>query len=43
MIRVCARCETPVVYVNVSNGYECVCPAHDEDLYLVETELVCAV
>jgi hypothetical protein len=40
MIRVCARCDTPVSYEDVSAGYDCVCPQHDEDLYLVETELV---
>lgn len=39
MIRVCARCGTPVSYATVSAGYACVCPAHDEDLELYETEL----
>jgi hypothetical protein len=39
MIRKCNRCDTPVVYVGVSTGYSCVCPEHDEDLYLIETYL----
>jgi hypothetical protein len=37
MIRKCRRCDTPVVYDQVSPGYACVCPEHDEDLYLFET------
>jgi len=38
MTRVCSRCSTEVVYYGVSDGYDCVCPQHDEDLYLIETD-----
>lgn len=38
-IRLCNRCDTPVIYETVSMGYYCVCPNHDEDLYLFETYL----
>jgi hypothetical protein len=34
---VCARCNTPVVFKDVSPGYYAVCPEHDEDLYQMET------
>ena len=34
---ICKRCETPVVYTNISPGYFAVCPEHDEDLYMFET------
>jgi len=34
---VCSRCQTPVVFDNVSSGYYAVCPNHDEDLYEFET------
>jgi hypothetical protein len=34
---VCNRCETPVVFKDVSPGYFAVCPNHDEDLYQMET------
>lgn len=34
---VCARCNTPVVFTDVSDGYYAVCPQHDEDLYWYET------
>lgn len=37
--RLCNRCDTPVIYATVSSGYACVCPEHDEDLYLFETYL----
>jgi hypothetical protein len=40
MKRLCNRCDTQVIYTTVSNGYDCVCPEHDEDLYLFETYLV---
>jgi hypothetical protein len=40
MTRVCKRCETPVVYENVSKGYFAICPSHDEDLYSFETVIV---
>ena len=33
----CKRCETPVVFDDVSEDYYAVCPKHDEDLYLFET------
>jgi hypothetical protein len=39
MTRFCNRCDAPVVYATVSEGYDCVCPAHDEDLFLCETYL----
>jgi hypothetical protein len=39
MKRFCNRCDTQVSYENVSVGYDCVCPYHNEDLYLVETYL----
>lgn len=34
---VCSRCETPVTFENVSEGYYAVCPWHEEDLYEFET------
>jgi hypothetical protein len=37
--RLCNRCDTPVVYEEVSTGYYCVCPYHYEDLYQFETYL----
>jgi hypothetical protein len=37
----CARCLTPVVYTNVSEGYFAVCPEHDEDLYSIEVGWCC--
>jgi hypothetical protein len=37
MVFVCRRCETPVVFDDVSEGYFAVCPEHDEDLYVFET------
>jgi hypothetical protein len=33
----CARCGTPVVFDNVTDGYYAVCLHHDEDLYEFET------
>ena len=39
MTTVCARCETPVEFGEVSKGYFAVCPVHDEDLYEFETTL----
>lgn len=35
---ICKRCHTPVVFTNVSEGYYAVCPTHDEDLFMIETE-----
>ena len=35
---ICQRCGTKVSFKNVSEGYYAVCPAHDEDLYEIETE-----
>ena len=37
---ICRRCETPVIYIDVSEGYFAVCPEHDEDLYKFETTKV---
>ena len=34
---ICRRCETPVIYTDVSKGYFAVCPEHEEDLYMFET------
>jgi hypothetical protein len=34
---VCARCNTPVEFSDVSEGYFATCPNHDEDLYEFET------
>ena len=34
----CARCGETVIFGNVSAGYFCYCPAHDEDLFEFETE-----
>jgi hypothetical protein len=34
----CARCGTKVSFRNVSMGYFCYCPNHDEDLFEFETE-----
>jgi hypothetical protein len=34
----CARCETRVIFENVSKGYFGYCPNHDEDLFEFETE-----
>ena len=34
---ICRRCETPVIYTDVSEGYFAVCPEHNEDLYKFET------
>lgn len=36
-MRKCNRCDTPVIYSEVSAGYSCACPSCDEDLYLFET------
>jgi endogenous inhibitor of DNA gyrase (YacG/DUF329 family) len=33
----CARCQTPVEFGEVSEGYFAYCPQHDEDLYNIET------
>jgi hypothetical protein len=33
----CGRCDTPVVFTDVSPNYFAVCPEHDEDLYSYET------
>ena len=38
MAVVCARCETPVSFTDVSSGYFAVCPQHDEDLFQFETK-----
>lgn len=38
--QVCARCKTPVVFENVTEGYVAVCPEHDEDLLLSEIETI---
>jgi hypothetical protein len=35
---VCARCKTPVMYIDISPGYYAVCPEHEEDLYSFEVE-----
>lgn len=35
--RFCNRCDTQVVYEEVSKGYYAVCPEHYEDLYQFET------
>lgn len=37
MARHCNRCDTEVVFVDVSPDYFAVCPEHDEDLYQFET------
>ena len=37
-MKVCSRCDTPVIYEDVSQGYYAVCPTHDEDLYQFETK-----
>ena len=37
---VCSRCETPVVFENVSKGYYAVCPWHEEDLFEFETHVL---
>lgn len=34
------RCETPVAFENVTDGYYAVCPQHDEDLYHTEVKTV---
>ena len=34
----CARCGAEVIFENVSAGYFCYCPNHDEDLFEFETE-----
>ncbi|CAH7265385.1 hypothetical protein VCHA53O466_320041 [Vibrio chagasii] len=39
-IEVCDRCNTPVVFTDVSDGYYAVCPNHDEDLYKIEVKSV---
>ena len=36
-MKYCLRCNSPVIFENVSAGYFCVCPVHDEDLYEFET------
>jgi len=36
---VCNRCNTPVVFEDVSPGYFAVCPEHYEDLYKFETKM----
>ena len=33
----CKRCDTVVVFIDVTPGYYAVCPRHDEDLYQFET------
>jgi hypothetical protein len=35
-MEICSRCETPVSFENVSEGYYAVCPEHYEDLYRFE-------
>ena len=35
---ICRRCGEKVIFENVSAGYFCYCPAHDEDLFEFETE-----
>lgn len=37
-VQVCAKCGTPVVFENVSPGYQAVCPKEDEDLFSFEIE-----
>lgn len=39
-MEVCRRCQTPVVKWGVSKGYYAVCPAHDEDLFTFEVEVI---
>lgn len=39
-IQVCDRCNTPVVFTDVSDGYYAVCPNHDEDLYKIEVKSI---
>lgn len=36
----CTRCETPVSFDDVCEGYFAVCPHHEEDLYEFETMLL---
>jgi hypothetical protein len=36
---VCCRCYTPVTFDSVADGYFAVCPEHEEDLSLFETEV----
>jgi hypothetical protein len=38
-VAVCNRCETPVMFEDISPGYWAVCPEHDEDLYSIECKL----
>jgi hypothetical protein len=38
-MRVCSRCRSEVVFVEVSPGYYAVCPEHFEDLFEFETEV----
>jgi uncharacterized protein YcgL (UPF0745 family) len=33
---VCRRCNTEVLYTDVSEGYYAQCPEHDEDLFKFE-------
>jgi hypothetical protein len=33
----CQRCDSLVSFEKVSPGYFCVCPKHDEDLFIFET------
>lgn len=40
LTEVCDRCQTPVTYDNVSDGYYAVCPNHDEDLYKIEVKKI---
>lgn len=37
---VCKRCQLPVSFINVADGYYAVCEKHDEDLFQFETETV---
>lgn len=39
-VAVCCRCETPVSFEDVSQGYYAACPAHNEDLYSFEVKTV---
>lgn len=36
---VCNRCDTPVSFDDVSQGYWAVCPQHDEDLFMIECKI----
>ena len=36
---VCNRCETPVSFDDVTQGYWAVCPQHDEDLFMIECKV----